>query len=402
LRRTVVVVLVLTGIPLLCAGCAGSDGGAGGGVPGADRAVAASAAAGRAPATGPSAVVGGGPETVVARMGSQTITLGELEEPLIKAYGLNVLLNLVQLDLVKQAAKDAGVTVTPEDVRQEREMMVGRMFREAEKSDYEQLLDQFLAREHITRAEFDLVLETNANLRKIAEPQLRDKVTEENVQEGFRVQYGEKVLVHHVQCANQQEIAAVQRRLAAGESFEKVATELSRNQISGPIGGELPAFTRADTRFGQAFKEMAFGLKVGEISEPVEWNGSLHLIKLVQRIEPKAVKYEDVKDSVKRELVDQWTQQIVRQLRAKIGQQALAALRIENPELKRQFEEKVAKSRAAAQGQVQGRDEVKKEIERREREAAKEDAGAAGATEAGRPPATMPGAAVVAPGNPAK
>ena len=395
MRRIVAAILMVAGIPFLAFGCAEAGRGNGGGA--ADvRATAQPAVASRAPATAPVAASVLAPDDVVASVGNRAITMGRLLDPLIKAYGLNVLLNVVQLDLAKQAAKDAGVVVTPEDLRQEQEMTVARMFRDAEKSEYASLLDQFLARQHISRPEFDLAMETNANLRKVAEPQLKDKITEENVQQGFRIQYGEKVLVHHIQCANQQEIAAALQKLKAGESFEKVASQLSRDAVSAPIGGELPPFTRADTRFGQAFKDVAFGLKVGEVSEPVESNGSLHLIKLVQRMEPTVVKYEDVKDSVRRELLDQWTQQVVRQLKAKIGQQVLTSLKIENPELKKQFDEKVAQGKA----QVQGRDAVKKEISRREGEASGDVGAPAGLgdAEAGRPPATGPGATPSSPG----
>src|SRR5437762_1789167 len=42
------------------------------------------------------------PAVVIARAGDAKVTLDQLERPLIEGYGLNILLNLVQLELVRQ------------------------------------------------------------------------------------------------------------------------------------------------------------------------------------------------------------------------------------------------------------------------------------------------------------
>ncbi len=321
---------------------------------------AAPTAAAPSPAASPSAMSAPLTDTVVARVNGDVITAKQLYGPLIEAYGLNLLLNLVQLDLAKQDAARQHIAVTPEDVRAELEMTEARMFKDAAKEDYPGLLDQFLTNQRLSRPEFDIVIEINAYLRKIAEPLLKNKISEENLQEAFRQLYGETVQVRHIQCSNLQEVAEVKRRLAAGEAFEAVAKALSRNARTGSLGGELPPFSRSTTGLPQAFKDAAFGLKPGEVSDPVQAEDAYHVIKLERRFAPKAVKFEDVKESIREDLYDRLVQATVKDLRSQLVQQTVQSMQIENPVLKRQFTERMDKQKS----QTQDRDQIRKQLER--------------------------------------
>jgi len=299
-------------------------------------------------------------DPVVATVNGRPITRGQIDEPLFEGYGLNVLLNLAQLELLKQEAAKAGVVVSPEDVNIEREQTMARMFSDADKSDYDALFEQFLQQQRISRPEFDIVLTSNTYMRKIAEPQLKAKVTDEALQEAFRQLYGETVQVRHIQCTNMTEILEAKRRLGAGESFEQVARELSRNERTAGLGGELPAFSRASAGLPQAFKDTAFSLNPGEVSDPVQAEGSFHLIKLENKFPPKAVKFEDVKDSVRQDLEDRLLQAAMRQMRQQIAAQGMATLKIEDVTLQRQFEQRKQQREA----QVRDREQINKDLER--------------------------------------
>lgn len=328
----------------------------------------------------------------VAMVNGHPITLEQLQRPLIDAYGLSVLLNLVQLDLAKQEAAAAKVTVTPADIEQERQMTIAKMFQDADKKDYERLLEQFLSQQHVSRPEFDLVMQTNAYLRKIAEPLLKDKITEESLQQAYRTLYGENVQVRDIEVANLQEIAAVQRRLAAGDSFDKVAREMSRDPRTKPDGGLLPPFSREITNLSPAFKDAAFALQnPGDISDPIQTGDSFHLIQLVRKIEPKAVKFEDVKDSVRTELYDRLMQATIAQLRREIARTAVQTMDIRDPVLKRQFQEKQEQQAAT----IRDRDRVRQQDLQQRKELSERQtlpATAPSATEAReRPPATKSG-----------
>ena len=329
---------------------------------------------------------------VVAEVGGVSVTMDQLQRPLIEGYGLNVLLNLVQLQIARESAARAGAKVTPQDIAKERDQTIEHMFRdsnekltdkmnalrtknqtaEADKiaeqiqKDNAAAFEQFLTNQHISRAEFDIVTETNAYLRKIAEPMLIGKISEDNLHQAFNTLYGETIKCRHIQCANLGEIQEAKRRLAAGEPFGKVAQDMSRNPGTGPLGGELPAFSLAAPGLPQEFKDAAFALKEGQVSEIVQAEGAYHLILLEKRIAPKAVKFEDVKESIRADLQDRAVQATVKQLRGQLSDQAIANLKINDPILQKQWEERLNKRTAA----IKDREEIRKQMQlERERSA---------------------------------
>ncbi len=305
-------------------------------------------------------------DAVVARVEDVAVTMGQLQGPLVEAYGLNVLLNLVQLELAKQVAANAKVTVTGADLERERKMTLDRMFKDAPAEDHDNLFQQFLQQQNSSRAEFDVVMATNAHLRKVAEPLLAGKISDENLKTAFGAMYGEKVQVRHIQGSNLLEIQEARRRVEAGEPFAAVARELSRNQRTGSLGGLLPEFSRGTTDLPQSMKDAAFALEPGEMSDPVEARGAYHLLMLEQRIPPKIFKFEDVKDSIREELNERAVQETVKQLRQQIVQQAREKLKIEHPELKAQFEQMTQKSNESQVTDAEGvRGALRRERERR-------------------------------------
>lgn len=297
----------------------------------------------------------------IARINGKDISKADLVQPLIDTYGLNMLLNLVQLELAKQDAANAHITVTPEDIAHERELMLNRLFNSPKKEDSERLLDQFLSQKGMKKQEFDLVVEQQAYLHKIATPMIEKQITDDKVQEAFRSLYGETVHVRHIECGSLQDIAEAKRRLAAGEPFEQVAKEMSQNANTAPLGGDLPPFSRQAANYPQAFKDAAFNLKVGEVSDPVANAKSFHLIKMIERIPPKAVKFEDVKDSVRADLVERLSQVTIQQLRQQLSAQVLQTIQILDPTLKKQFMDRLTQQQTKIKDPVEMRKEMERE-----------------------------------------
>jgi foldase protein PrsA len=316
---------------------------------------------------------------VIARVGTLAITKDQLLQPMIEAHGLSFLLHVVQLDLARQAAAAQGVKVTPDDFKEERKLTFKRMFEESDAAirdkireakeasdnatvqkleaelnvDKEGLLDQYLqqqyvqSKQYVSRTEFELVLQTNAYLRKIAEasPELKNALTDDMLRKQFAAQFGEKIVVRHIQANNLGVLQEAKNRLAKGENFGDVAREMSTNKNTAELGGAVPAFTMNAPNVPAKFKEVAFALKNGEVSDPVEAENAFHLIKVENRISPKVVKFEDVKDSIRADLYDKVLQAAVKQLRDKLSQQLLNNLRIENPTLKAQFDKRLEQGR---------------------------------------------------------
>jgi peptidyl-prolyl cis-trans isomerase D len=74
---------------------------------------------------------------------------------------------------------------------------------------------------------------------------------------------------------------AARERLRAGEDFEALARELSQDEATRGEGGDLGSFPRG--RMLAAFEEAAFALQPGAVSEPVETERGVHLIRLEER-----------------------------------------------------------------------------------------------------------------------
>jgi parvulin-like peptidyl-prolyl isomerase len=334
-----------------------------------------------------------GPSAVVARLNQQPITREQLIKPLIEGYGLNMLLNIVQLEYAKLVAHNENVQVTPADIEHERDLTFAKLFKDADKGEYPQLFNQLLQQQHISRAEFEFVLETNAYLRKLAEPKVAAAITDEALQEGYRQLYGETVQVRHIELANMQEVLEAKRRLAAGESFSEVAKAMSRNPLTASAGGELPPFSRS-ADYPQAFKDAAFSLKEGEVSDAVQAGPSFHLIKLEQRVLPKVVKFEDVKESIREELQSNAVAQLMQTLRTQFAQEAVKILVVEDPMLKQQYEDKLKQR----DQQIQTRNEIREQWERERQRILDRAATQPSATEPALPDAaTSPANAPMAP-----
>lgn len=337
-------------------GCAG-DSGPASGVAEASRGVSAASA--------PVMLAAGG-EEAVARLPGLAISREKFLAPLIEGHGLAVLLNVAQLELAAQNAQRKGLNLTDDDLRKERERTLAQAFAELDakiqeqidaaaarndaqqveklrkqmKVDHEQMLDQLLTQQRVTRPEFELVLRTNAYLRKMAEQEVKE-IPEETVRKIFDAEYGATVRVRHIQSNNPAELEGAKRRIDGGEPFEKVAREVSRNGRTGPLGGEVPKFSLMHTSIPDAFKRVAFSLKEGEVSGVVQCDDAYHLIKLEQKFPPKAVKYESVRDALREKAREQVIQKGVVELREQLATQTRENLRIEDPVLREQFKKRL-------------------------------------------------------------
>lgn len=388
----------LVGLAVCASGCQGAAGGQSSPPASPNRAPTVALNAPPRPVDAPTDAGRTPVDPVIARVEGVTITQSQLVRPLIESHGLQTLLNLVQLEMARADAAKRGAVVSPADVEAEEKRTLKRMFdesnvqganREVDESEYEGLLEQFLQRRNMSRTDWGLLMQINATLRKLAEPRASGAITDAQLHEAFLQLYGEKVQVQHIQCSNLQEIAEARRRLAGGESFEDVARAVSRNARTAPLGGELPPFTR-QSAFPPAFKEAAFALTEGKVSDPVMADNAYHLIRLVRRIEPTVIKFEDVKGGIREDLEERLVQQLMQEIRADLSNRARQSLRIEEPVLRQQFQTEQDRR----EKQIRDREEIRKELERqRERTAAEQTIPdlppPPGQTEAA-PPATQP------------
>jgi peptidyl-prolyl cis-trans isomerase D len=90
---------------------------------------------------------------------------------------------------------------------------------------------------------------------------------------------GEQVWARHILVATEDEAKAVVTRLNAGESFAKVASEVSLDTSNKDQSGDLGWFARG--AMVKEFEDAVFALKVGETSQPVKTSYGYHIIQIL-------------------------------------------------------------------------------------------------------------------------
>ena len=113
---------------------------------------------------------------------------------------------------------------------------------------------------------------------------------------------------------------AVAKRAKGGEDFAALAKEFSEDESNNTKGGDLDYFGRGTmvTEFEQA----AFGMKAGEISDPVKTSFGFHIIKLVDHrlatTKPLAEVRPEIEDQLKWQKAQQEAETIAKGLESQI------------------------------------------------------------------------------------
>ncbi|WP_136246772.1 SurA N-terminal domain-containing protein [Halomonas borealis] len=92
----------------------------------------------------------------------------------------------------------------------------------------------------------------------------------------------------------------VQSRLAEGTSFAELAAEFSDDTSTSDEGGDLGVIGRGF--FGEAFEEAAFALGKGQVSDIVETDNGLHLIKVTGLDRPS---FEQAREDLRQEVAQE-------------------------------------------------------------------------------------------------
>jgi len=90
--------------------------------------------------------------------------------------------------------------------------------------------------------------------------------------------------------------AAILKQLRAGGDFAKLAKEQS-NDATAAQGGDLGFFGKGD--MPPDFEAVAFGLKVGAMSDVVELGSGFHIIKVTEKRGPRTAPLTEVREQIK-------------------------------------------------------------------------------------------------------
>ncbi|WP_454192374.1 foldase protein PrsA [Paenibacillus sp. Marseille-Q7038] len=241
----------------------------------------------------------GGTNEAVASVNGTKITKDDLYNELVALGGASTLDNMITMELIDQAAAEANVSITEEDVNAEIEAL---------KTQFggEEALNAALAQSGMTLDNLKENTEIQVKIRKILEPQT--KVTDEDISTYYEENKDsfatpEQVKASHILVATKEEAEAIKKELDGGADFATLASEKSTDTASAVNGGDLGFF--GEGQMVEEFEKAAFSMEINEISEPVKTENGYHIIKKTDHKEAANPTLEDKKEEIRKLLVDQ-------------------------------------------------------------------------------------------------
>lgn len=158
-----------------------------------------------------------------------------------------------------------------------------------------------------------------ANARKdiLAQFMMRDvlrtaEVSEEEMKAYYEVnsaqfEKGATVNAKHILVDSEEKCKAVLEVIEGGVAFEEAA-QANSTCPSGQKGGDLGTFGKG--QMVKEFEEAAFAAEIGQVVGPVKTQFGYHLIKVEAKNEATVMAYEEVKDSIKKTLLQQKQNQV--------------------------------------------------------------------------------------------
>jgi parvulin-like peptidyl-prolyl isomerase len=267
----------------------------------------------------------GGP--VVARVGSETITLNDLKARLqetpsayqqyvASADGRRQFLNLlIREKVLLSEAKELGIPRDPA---------------------YKAAVQKFKAEWGRRLREYEETLQVESALTRLRTKDLAVKDAEvEKYYNEHGADYARpvEVLASHILVNTEADAQAALARLKAGEPFEKVARALSRDPATAVRGGKLAPIRRGT--LVPEFEDAAFQLKVGEVSGIVKTQFGFHIIKKLgeKMLPPRTLAdaKEEIRAKLERDKFNQWVTAKQAIVGVKVDEQAMSRLSQEEP-----------------------------------------------------------------------
>lgn len=286
----------------------------------------------------------------LAIVNGRPLSRPQVVDALIEAHGLQMMQQLIVLELVKEEARRAKITVTAGDIDREYQRALEKIApaqdaggKPLTADEKEQTLDRLLQQNCLSRLEFRIGMERNAYLRKLVAGEVN--ITDGTLREEFARQNGEKVQVRVilVEQNDKNRLNEVLNLLAKGTDFAEVAKRASAD--TSILGGkETLEFTFDDPEVAPVLREAAFSLKPNEHVGPISLGRWLFFLRLEKRIPPTGLKFEDVRDQVRTQLEERVFPRLMNE--KIMGLYQKADIRVLDATLKPQFEKLREQQRA--------------------------------------------------------
>lgn len=234
---------------------------------------------------------------VVATVNDTKITKQDVYDRLVPTYGSSVVQDLIDQALVDQAAKEANVTVTQDEVD-------ARMAEIAERMGGEDQLSSALSMYGMTLDSYRQYQEFWLKATKVLGKDVT--VTDEEAEEFFNnniASYDKrKVHARHILVDDEETAKEIKAELDAGADFATLAKERSTEPAAATSGGDLGTFGRGE--MDKDFENVVFNLPVNEISEPFQTQYGWHVAQVLE-VTGEAPDFESIKETVRQDAAEQ-------------------------------------------------------------------------------------------------
>ena len=237
------------------------------------------------------------PKEVMAYVNGKPVYMAALIDSLLRGPGRSYADQLVRQELVRQALAKAGIALTDADIEAETQSILKLMVPQARtRAERMQVLEKMLIQKQVPYEQWVVGVRVAASLRRLAEP--RVKIDDEMLRLEFGRMYGRQAVVRVIEIPTLTKAREVLAALKAGKKFADLAWQKSIHD-SAKNRGLLDPMSANTRSVPAAILQTALSLrKSGEISDPVQVDTTFFILRLEESIEPKNVKFDDVKDKI--------------------------------------------------------------------------------------------------------
>ncbi|MET1176493.1 peptidyl-prolyl cis-trans isomerase [Peribacillus simplex] len=231
-------------------------------------------------------------EETAAKVGSKDISRDAWINELEKRYGEDVLEEMVDKEVVKQAAEKYKVKISDEELDRELKMMktmYGTAGQNLNKSN-----DQL-------RQEIQSSLLLEKLLTKdvsVSETAMRNHY--DNNKDIYRIPTA--FHISHITSSTKKQADQIVRELEKGVPFDVLAMEKSLDEFTANQGGDMGYISQDNEKVSKEYITAAENLKVKKWSDPIQTEEGWAIIYLHERIEGKQYEYDEVKDKIHRQI----------------------------------------------------------------------------------------------------
>jgi len=211
--------------------------------------------------------------------------------------------DLINQRVLLQKADEEGIEVTNKELDKELEE-----FRDTEEK--EKNFSDYLEQLGISEEYFEEMYKQGIKINKLMDKLV--KIDEKSVKEEYEAnkESYDKIQASHILVETKEEAEEVKNKVKEGQDFAELAKEYSIDPSVEQNSGNLGFFGK-DANLVPEFKDAAFKIKKGEVSEPIKSEYGYHIIKVTDEQKGLEANEEEIKEKLKGEKFNEKAQELI-------------------------------------------------------------------------------------------